>query len=171
MTATIEELEQHYYEITELYDLAAELVDTVESELVQNPDEQLAIVEPLAEEVGESADILAEEFIHIAENQGKGKPRNKSRIESALRKIYAAIDAYNHRVNASLSEKTAGFRNVADPIVRKIKRQIEIVVAALIDFIDLSLDRIMQKSHIDEMKIHQEKIAMMIHQATQHQPS
>lgn len=171
MTATVEELEQHYYEITELYDLAAELVDTVDSELVLNPAEQLAIIEPLADEVGESADILAEEFIHIAENQGKGKPKNKSRIESALRKIYAAIDAYNHRVNAGLGEKAVGLRNVADPIVKKIKRQIEVVVAALIDFIELSLDRIMQRSHIDEMKTHQEKIAMMIHQATQHQPN
>lgn len=171
MVANVEELEQHYYEITGLYDLAEELVDTVEDDNVRNPAEQLAIVEPLVEEVSDAADILAEEFIAIAENEGKGKPHGKRRIEGALRKIYAAIDAYHTRVQAELREVKSGFQNVADPIVKKIKRQMEIVVAALIDFVALSLDRIMQKSHIEEMKQHQEKVAMMIHQATQQQPS
>ena len=166
MDYTLEQLEQSYYEITDLYDLADELVDTVEHKQVSNPAEQLAIIQPLVEEVGDAADVLAEEFIAIAENKGKGKPKNKNKIESALRSMYAAIEGYNTRVKAGVEHAV----NVADPIVKKIKRQIEMVVATLIDFVELSLDRIMQRSQLEEMKQHQEKIAMMLHQATQHQP-
>ncbi|MCI5049955.1 MAG: hypothetical protein MRY32_06450 [Rickettsiales bacterium] len=167
---TMQELEQSYYEITDLYDLADELIATVDPEIVDNPAEQLAIVQPLAEEVGDAADILAEEFIAIAENNGQGQAQNRTKIEGALRKIFSAIDAYNVRVNAEVHDAAQGIRNVADTIVKKLKRQIEVVVATLIDFVELSLDRIMQRSHVEEMKRHQEKIALMIHQATQHQP-
>lgn len=160
-------MEQHYYEITEIYDLAEELVDTVDSELVQSPHQQLEIVEPLADEIADAADVLADEFIAIAENKGKGKPKNKKSIEGALRKMYMAIDAYHARVDATLEQATQGFRNIADPIVKKITRQIEVVVACLVDFVQLSLDRIMQKSHVEELKQRQEKIAAMIHQAMQ----
>lgn len=162
------EMEQHYYEITELYDLAEELVDTIESELVQDQELQMQLVEPLINEIGDAADMLSEEFITIAENQGQGKPQSKTRIEGALRKIYTAIDAYHKRVNASLGESNMGFRNIADPIVKKITRQVEVIVTALVDFVALSLDRIMQKSHVEELKKRQEKIAMMIY-AAQHQ--
>ncbi|MAR56624.1 MAG: hypothetical protein CMM93_05520 [Rickettsiales bacterium] len=157
------ELEQNYYEITELYDLAEELVDTVE--LSEQPEAQLALVEPLINDVEEAADILSEEYIVIAEQQGKSV--NKKRIEGALRKLYTALDAYNKKVTAHVGDAVEGFRNAADPIVKKILRQLESVVAAFIDFVDLSLSRIMSVSHAEELKRRQEKIAMMLHQIGQ----
>src|SRR5688572_4823949 len=84
--ASTQDLQEKYYDITELYDLSQELLDTVESEFVKQPKEQFALIEPLAEEVGDAADILTEEFIAFAE--GKKKMRNKNRIEGALRKVY-----------------------------------------------------------------------------------
>lgn len=164
MMANMAELEQHYYEITELYDLAEELVDTVESEFVQDPQAQLALVEPLIDEVGEATDVLSEEFIGIAEGRKKA---SATRIEGALRRIYTAIDAYHKRVDAALDGVKTGFRNIADPIVKKLTRQLETIVAALIDFVDLSLDRIMSHSHAEELRKRQEKIALMLHQIGQ----
>ncbi len=166
-TMNMQDLEARYYEITELYDLAEELVDTVESEFVDSPDDQLVLIEELVEEVGDAADILTEEFITLAEAQKKGKkkPRNKGKIESALRRIYSAIDAYNTRVSTGLSELNAGFRNIADPIVNKIKRQMEVVVANFLAFLELSLDRIMHKSQIEELKERQAHIAHLLAQA------
>lgn len=163
--ASTADLQERYYEITELYDLAEELVKTVESEFVQSPEAQYKLVEPLAEEIGEAADILADEFMNIAES--KGKKRNKSRIEGALRRAYMAINAYNERVSASMGDAVEGFRNIADPIVKKIKRQLETVIGTFLDFVELSLDRIMHKSEIDDLKRRQEKIAMMLHQLGQ----
>lgn len=163
--ASMADLQEKYYEITELYDLAEELVDTVESEFVQSPAQQYALIEPLAEEVSEAADILSEEFITIAEAQGK--TRNKGRIESALRKVYRAIDDYNRRAQEKVGDAVGGFRNIADPVVKKIKRQLETVIAAFIEFVDLSLDRIMHKSEIEALKQRQEKIALMLHQIGQ----
>lgn len=161
-------LEQHYYEITELYDLAAELIETVDSEFVAKSEQQFAIVEPLVEEIGEATDVLAEEFLLIAE-AGTRKKRNlrKSKVEAAMRKIYAAMDEYHQRVTATLTESVTGFRNIADPIVKKIKRQMESIIAAFIEFIDLSFDRIMHKNELDELKQRQEKIANMLHQMGQ----
>ena len=155
------ELEQHYYEITELYDLAEELVNTVESEMTQDPQAQLLLVEPLIEEIGEAADILTEEYMDIVEGS---KPRKSNRkMEGALRRIYTAIDAYHKRVDTSLENAVSGFRNIADPIVKKITRQMEAIVAVLIDFVELSLDRIMTHSYAEELRKRQEKIAMMLH--------
>lgn len=167
LMANMAELEQHYYEITELYDLAEELVDTVEHELVENPEAQLAIVEPLIDEIGEATDILSEEFIAVVESQ---KPRkSNSKVEAALRRIYTAIDAYHKRVEESTKNVATGLRNMADPIVKKITRQLEAIVATLVDFVELSLDRIMTNSHAEALRKRQEKIAAMLHQMGQTQ--
>lgn len=162
---TQEELEQKYYEITELYDLAEELADTVESEFVANPEEQLQLVEPLIEQVGEAADVLTEEYISLAE--GKKLRASKNRIEGALRRIYVAIDTYHKKAMDTAQQAGASFMNIADPIVKKIKRQMEAIIGNFMELIDLSLDRIMQKSEIEDLKRRQERIAMMLHQLGQ----
>ncbi len=164
---SLSEMEEKYYEITELYDLAQELINTVESEFVHHRSQQFSLVEPLVEELSEAADVLTDEFMAIAES--KGKPKNKNRIESAMRKVYAAIDHYHKQVGAVVGETHTGFRNIADPIVKKIKRQMESVIAVFIDFVVLSLDRIMHKSEVEELKQRQEKIAIMLHAAAQGQ--
>lgn len=156
------ELELKYHEICGLYDLAEELLGTCESEFITNPEEQLALLEPLVEQVGDSADVLTEEFIAVAEGQG-----NKKKIETALRKLFIAIDDYQKKVKANARSTKQSLINIADPIVEKIKRQVETIVAIFVDFVALSLDRIMQKAQIDELKKRQEKIALMLHTMNQ----
>lgn len=161
------ELEEKYYEITELYDLADELIGTVESEYVSAPEAQYALVEPLVEEVSEATDVLSAELLVIADS--KGRVRNKPKIEGALRRVYHAIDAYHKRVEQTASGAAEGFRNIADPVVKKIKRQMEMIIATFIELVDLSLDRIMHKSEIEALKQRQEKIALMLHSVSQGQ--
>ena len=165
--ATMAELEQCHYEMEELYNLSEALVDTVESDMVHDPEQQIALVEPLIDEIGEAADVLCEEFVGILE--GKRPRQSNSRIESALRRVYVAIDAYHKRVDAAMDGAKQGFRNIADPIVKKLTRQMEVIVAALIDFVDLSLDRIMSHSYAEELRKRQEKIAHMLHNIGQTQ--
>lgn len=164
MTQNLADLELKYHDITALYDLAEELVETAESEFISNSEEQLAIVEPLIEQVGESADILSEEFLIVAGTKAKPSVASKKRIEQAMRKVYAAIEGYKKRVDASKKKASDSLKNIADPIVEKIKRQIEVCVTVFIEFVDISLERIMQKAQIEELKKRQERIAIMLHQ-------
>jgi hypothetical protein len=157
------EMEQKYYEVMDLYSLADELVSTVESNLVTNPEAQFALVEPLVEVLGTSADVLTEEFIGLCEGKANRKTIAKKKIEDALRQVYVAISEYS----AKSAEVMQGVSNVADPIVKRIKRQLEVVIAAFIDFVSLSLDRVMQKHDVEELKLRQEKIAIMLHSVSQ----
>lgn len=159
------DLELKYHDITELYNLVEELISTVESEFVQDPDRQLALVEPLIEAMGESADELTEDFIAVAGRDKKANSRRRGRIEGALRRIYVAIDDYQERVAKSGRKLSKSLMNIADPIVERIKRQTETIVSHFIDFVDISLDRIMQKAHLEEIKQRQEKIASMLYHA------
>ena len=160
-----EELENRYNDITALYDYAEELVSTVESQFVQDPEAQMSIVEPLINEVSEAADLLGEEFILIAESQ-KGKPgmASKPRIEGALRKIYLAIGDYQKRVG-KVSKKAQGtLKNIADPIVAKIQRQVEKIVAVFLEFVQISLYNVMNKAEVEALRVRDTRIAMMMHQ-------
>lgn len=161
------DLELKYHDITELYELAEELIETVESEFIANPDDQLALIEPLVEAVGDAADVLSEEFLGVVGQTRAANKARRGRIEGALRKVYVAIDAYKQRANQQAARSKQALINIADPIVEKIKRQVEVIVAIFVDFVDLTLDRIMQKAYIEELKKRQEKIAIMLHSLSQ----
>jgi len=155
----LDKLEQDYHEITELYHLADDLIMTTEHEMITEKDEQIDLVEPLVSAVAESTDILGEEFIGLAEGKAGRKNVAKGRIENALRKVYMAIHDYSRRS----AEASSVVRKVTDPIVTRIKRQLEVVVATLMEFVHISLDLIMQKNDVEELKQRQERIALMLH--------
>ncbi len=161
-----EEFEAKYLEITNLYDMAEELVSTVESKLVSNPDTQLDIVEPLINEIGDAADVLTQEFIYIAESK-KNKTTmkaSKTNIEGALRKLFAAINDYQGRVK-DISKKAHGaIMNIADPVVQKIQRQAELVVVVFLEFLQISLQSIMGKAELEALKVRDSRIALMMHE-------
>lgn len=163
---SMEEYETKYNEITRLYDYAEELVNTVESELVKNQEAQLEIVEPLINDIGDATDALTQEFMLIAESK-KTKAQNKAsktQIEGALRKIFTAITEYNNRVR-DISKKAHGaIMNIADPIVQKIQRQVEQVVIIFLEFMQISLQSIMNKAELEMLKARDSRVALMMHQ-------
>lgn len=150
------ELEQKYEQITELFALAEDLASTVDSKATLNPMLQMQLVEPLIATIADSADILTEEYIALCE----GKSAKKPQIESAMRKIYVAIHEYGTRA----AKYGKGIANLADPIIEKIKHQMETIVANFMELAKLSLDRIMQKHDIDELKQRHDRIAVLLHQ-------
>lgn len=163
---SVEELEVKYNDITALYDFAEELVATVESDLVTDPGAQLDIVESLINEVGDAADVLAEEFIMIAESS-KRKSQNrasKTRIELALRKLYVAIGDYQARVHSTAKKAHGAMMNIADPIVAKIQRQVEKVVVIFLEFMQVSLASVMGKAELEALKVRDARVALFMHQ-------
>lgn len=161
MTQDIATLELQYHQITTFYDLAEELVGTVEHEHVSDQEAQMTLVEPLVQQLSDGADVLCEAFITVA-GEGQQEAAHKMRIESSLRKIYTVLDGYYERLRDTVEAGSTALRNVADPIVERVKYQLELVISTLVDYIDLSLERIMQKQYIDEMRKRQEKIAQML---------
>ncbi len=163
-----QQLQEDYGTIMELYDFADDLADTVDSELVADKDQQLAIVGDLIEQLGESADILTEEFIKVAE--GKSRPKTaKNRVEKALRKAYMAVDAYYRRVGYGVKGTLRAVRNIADPIVDRVKKQLEQIIVIFLNIVDLSLERIMHKFEIEEIKRRYDRVSFLLHQMSQQQ--
>lgn len=146
--------EQKYYDITELYALNEELLATVEQ--AADPEAQLALIEGLVTTLGESADVLTEEYVGLCEGSSANRTSAKSKIEGSLRKVYMAIHNFQTR--------TRDAKNAALFVVKKIKRQLEQVIANFVEFVALSLGRIMQKHDVDELNAHHASIALMLHQ-------
>lgn len=163
---TMEELEAKYNDITVLYDLAEELVSTVESSLISDPEAQIAIVEPLITDIGDAADILVQEFIFIAESkkQRVQSKASKKHVEGALRRIFSAINDYHERVKNINKRAHGAIMNIADPIVQKIQRQVEQVVVIFLEFIQISLHSIMNKAELEMLKARDARVALMMHQ-------
>lgn len=149
--------EQKYHDITELFLLSDELLATVPASA--DPEEQLRLLEPLLETIGESADLLTDEYIALCDGDTKRKATAKSRVEGALRKVYVAMNEF--------TMKARDAKNAAHAVIVKIKRQLEHVVSHFMDFMTLSLDRIMQKNDVDELKQRHANIALMLHQLGQ----
>jgi hypothetical protein len=167
---SIGELEARYNEITQLYDLANELIETVLDKDVADADAQMAAVEPLAAEVLEAADILTEEYIMIAKGvRAKNlHGMSKAKMEGAIRRIYGAIAAYRvHMKNTPSLLKN--LKNAADAVVNKIQRQVERVIAVVIDFVQLSLASLMGKAELEVLHIREANVALMMHQMSQGQ--
>jgi hypothetical protein len=158
---SLDDMEVKYNMVTELYDLADELLATVESPFVRDVEGQMNLVEPLIAEIADATDVLAEEFIHIAgDRRGNGKKPNKSRVENSLRKMFAALNEYQDRVKSA----KGGLRNIADTVVAKIQRHIEEVVVVFLEFINLSLASIMHKQQLETVRARDPRIALMMHQ-------
>lgn len=162
---SLEQLEEKYEEITALYDHASALVETVESDFISDPEAQWNSVEPLINSVGDAADILSEEFIHMAESIKKvstGKV-NKPRIEAAFRQIYMAINTYRRHVLDAGKQAHNAISNIADPLVEKLQRQVETVIGIFLEFIQLTIASIMNKAELDQLKARDARIALMMH--------
>jgi len=156
-----EALEKQYRQIAALYDMAEELAGTVESEFVENPEAQFMLLEPLINQVAESADILSEEYINVLENPARKKTA-KTRVESALRKIFMALEEYRNNLGMRGKKTLAALANIADPVVDKIRKQVEKITLIFMQMIELSLERIMHKYEIEEFKRSNDKVASML---------
>jgi len=168
---SVDELEQKYNDITVLYDYAEELLATVESDFVADPEQQLELLEPLVNDIGDATDVLTEEFINLAEACKHGIPGStrRNRVEGAIRKMYIAINQYREKAGAGSKKARQALANIADPIVNKIQRQVEKIVVVFLEFVQLSLDRIMNKVEYDLLKMREAKVALMMHQWAQQQ--
>jgi len=83
--------EQTYNSIIHFYDLAEQLIKTVESDKIIDPVAQLDFIEPLVKDVEEATDTIAEEYRNFVQTGKKPGVFSRKRIEKSLEIIYATI--------------------------------------------------------------------------------
>ena len=153
----INELEIKYQDITAIYDMSEELLDTAVK--AADSQAQFELIEPLVEVLADSADILSEEYIVLIEGKPARKQAAKTKIEGALRKAYIALNEFSTRAKDT--------KNAAHVVVKKIRDQLGKVISHFVGFVSLSLDRIMQKAEVESLKAQHASIALMMHQLSQ----
>ena len=154
--------EYNFAEIAELYNHAEELLSTVESSFVAEPEKQFEIVEPLVTQLGDSADILAEIFSDTVRNPETPQAPARRKAEMALRKLFVALEHYAKQVRRVHEGRVVALHNIADPIVLRIRRQLESVVAIFMELLNISVHLIMNKQEIEQLKQHDARVAAML---------
>lgn len=163
---TTKDYKESYDSIAVLCDYAEDLLSTVENPIISDKNEHLELIEPLINEIADSSDILSEEFLLIAESKRSRSTNraSKKRIESTLRRIFNAISEYHQNLK-SLSHQTKNVTvKVTAPIIEKIQKQLDTVLAVFFEFIQISLQSIMNKAELDALRARDSRIALMMHQ-------
>ncbi len=83
--------EDNYAKITKFYDLAEELIDSVENTHNGNPHKQISFIEPLVKQVECAIDTIAEEYREFVRKGKKPGLFARRRIERALSDIYEVV--------------------------------------------------------------------------------
>jgi len=83
--------EKTYNEIISFYDFAEELIDTVESERVRDPVNQLEFIEPLVEQIEHATDALAEEYRTFLKTGKRPGFLVRRKIAKSLKSIYESL--------------------------------------------------------------------------------
>lgn len=158
-----EQLEASYEQVVSLYDAADALIASVKAAPQDSQEAQYRMVAPLVEQLESSADILTEEYIHLAENDS-GVPCARSRkvVESTLRKTLIAIDSFFKAAAENHRSELNGIFGAVLPLVQTAKQQLFKVIGAFAELIDLSLGRILSKSDTERLKSEEPKVAEML---------
>jgi sugar-specific transcriptional regulator TrmB len=164
---SMDDYKAKYNDIVALCDCAEELLATVENSAIVNPQEQLDMIEPLINEIADSSDVLAEEFLLVAESNKTRSPSkfSKKRIESALRRICVTLNEYQENVQSLTKKSNALITNITKPIIKKIQQQLDKVIVIFFEFAQISLQSIMSKVELDAIKIRNSDLALMMHQS------
>lgn len=157
---------EQYERIVQLYDVAEQLLNTVDEHVEEHRAAQLALIEPLVESIEESADILTEEYIALLATSGKSATQAKLRIESAFRKIYTAIEVYNTQTANRAKRYYKNIFNIADGIVSDLRDLTQKIVVSFMAMMELSVDRIMHTWDIENLRKKEALVALQMHQNT-----
>lgn len=163
---SMNDYKSRYNDIVSLCDCAEELLATVENPAVTDKHAQLDIIEPMVNEIADASDVLAEEFLLIAESKKARSTHkfSKKRIESALRRILVAFNEYQESVVRLAKKTNNAAANLAKPIIKKIQLQLDKVIAIFFEFAQISLQSIMNKAELDALKVRDKNITLMLHQ-------
>lgn len=131
------EHEDAYNEIMKFYDYAEELIDIVESKDIEDPAEQIDIVEPLVLEIEESTEVLAEEYRNFVRQGGNKQPNilSRKRIETAFRNLFLAVQKCKllsaQKLQGALSLPMTRLSDKLNFVFESVNKQVERVFSII----------------------------------------
>ena len=161
MTQEMNQYNDQYGKLIALYDTAEKLVEAVRYDDLEHAVRALNAVEPLVEDVESAADTLTEQFCDLAEGGWDGRKLKKNKVETALRRIFAGIQKYSDQSD----ELFEVIRARVSAVVKELRELTEEIVAIFLVYVRLSVEKIMHKNDIDDMKRRKQYIALMLHEA------
>jgi hypothetical protein len=93
-----EDFDLVYDKIASLYDHAENILKTAYHDSVTDHEAFLAEIEPLVQQIEESANVIAEDFSNIIESGERPTNAVKIRVNSALRRILLQIEEFRAKV-------------------------------------------------------------------------
>ncbi len=153
--------EDQYRKIIELYDVAEQLIQSVEAAEIEYMEAQLSIIEPVVENVNESADVLTGEYSIFATHDADPRKIKRNYVESAIRRIFASIEEYKARVGNSGALRQLLALTV-DPIINKLKNLAEEIIIVFMKVVSIVLEKILHKHEAEELKKRKKEIALLI---------
>lgn len=98
MVQVEEDFDAVFEKIASLYDHAESILKTAYHDSVTDHEAFLAEIEPLVEQIEQSANLIAEDFSALIESGSEPSNAVKIRVNSALRKILLQIEEFRNRV-------------------------------------------------------------------------
>lgn len=142
---TAAEYDEAYQEILVIYDIAEELADTPNHPLARFQDEQVAVVEPLVDEVLDAADDLSQGFCEFVQQPDKGKAANAFNMRGAFQRMFKAVNRTISQIQEVGGEVGENLTATVVPSLEKLVRHTEKVFSRLVVLVSVTKETLTKK--------------------------
>lgn len=147
--------------IEKLYDLADQLMMTLEDARAMHQDAQIDIIEPLVEEVVSAADQLSEQFCEYADSKDKKEAAGKFGFRPVFVRIFKAVDECLNKVNQTSAEVAENITTVIMPTVDGLLKHTEKLFGRLIHIVERTRDAVKKREEFYKMVVRESHIAQL----------
>jgi hypothetical protein len=142
---TAAEYDEAYQEILVIYDIAEELADTPNHPLARFQDEQVAIIEPLVDEVLDAADELSQGFCEFVQQSDKAKAASTFNMRGAFKRMFKAVNHTITQIQEAGGEIAENLTATVVPTLEKLVRHTEKVFSRLVVLVSVTKETLTKK--------------------------
>lgn len=148
--------------IEELYDIADNLMLTLEDARATQQETQIEIIEPLVEEVVAAADELSQQFCEYAESKNKEEAKSKFKFKPVFARIFKAVDECLGKINLTSAEVAENITTVVMPAVDKLLNHSEKLFGRLSAIIERSKNAVKKREEFYKMVVRESHLARLL---------
>lgn len=174
MTIDNSNYEKNYEEIVSLYDVAEQIVEEADED--ENGSDAV-LVDPLLKDMDFSINEFIESYIALVENEMKGREKGvrkkfQAKLEIAMRVMFTSMnECYANIIKEEKRTHRKSLKILAGLISSSLRGQMHKVIGAFIGLVDLSTNKFMKKSDIEELEKRDKEIARQLNEASKHRGS
>jgi len=174
MTEDNTNYKENYEYIISLYDVAEKIVDEADED--ENSSDAV-LVDPLLKDMDFSINEFIESYIGLVENEKKGREMGirkvfQAKVETSMRTLFTSMnECYDTLIKEEERTHRKSLVSIADVISSSLRGQVHKVIGAFVGLVDLSANKFMKKSDIEELERKDAEIALRLHEASKHRSS